>query len=1262
MRLILTFLLLIPLLLSAESVVFLGSASDSELFAAAFQKMRLPEKIRFEYYCANVDDPEKIDAAVRRADVLIVNARGRDVRKIAETKVDFSRTKMYALSSRLLKKGIPVSEPPELKAYRTNSRPENFRSMVRWIVHRELDPGVKFAPPLTLPELGATHPDTDKIFRSIPEFRKKSGLFKPDRATVAFAVHSASINRKELALFRQVTAECERQGLNAVLVYGDEVRVIRELLLDPNGKPQVDAVLALSFKFKAGLGEPLRLALKELDVPVFNALRLYRQTTPEWENSAQGMNNFSIAFGFIAPEISGLIEPSLLFGTRLKKGAGERMIQEPEAFRDAIRHTVSRLKKWTELRRKANPEKRVAIFIYNGSGGKQNIGASYLNVPRSLVRISGALAGAGYNTGGLEKLDEAGLTRELLRCARNVGSWAPGELDDLIARGGPVRLSLRQYSQWFSVLPESFRKSVTAEWGEPGEAKIMVSNGDFILPMLRRGTLIIMPEPMRGWLDDPHKLIHSATLAPLHQYLAVYLWLQHEFRADAMIHLGRHGSSEWLPGKQLGLSPSDAPEIVRGNIPEIYPYISDGIGEGIVAKRRARAVTVAHLPPFLKVPSGDEAQFRLSGLISSCQSAPPSVRAAREQDLRAFLEKNGLAGRLQLDLAGPDWFEQVSDYMEKRTLPAPFGLHAFGVSPAGEEIRTMLPLLPEKERPAAEKYLASSGPDELKSLLRALDGKFIEPGPSGDPVRNPRMLPAGRNFYSFDPDRIPSPAALKTGAELAEKLLAAGQRKNGRLPRSAAILLWAGESIRTDGVNEAMALALMGMTVRYDRNGRVQGTVPIPGAKLGRPRINVVITTSGAYRDQFGSLLRLLDSARKQAAGLSDAENFILRDVPGIFFPAPGTYGTRVNKLAGASGVWEDDRELSGIYLRNMSYSLDEHGRFTAVPEGLKQQVRQVETVVQSRSGNVYGVTDIDEMYQYLGGLSLAVKKASGRSPEAFIADLRRPGPGRIGPLKNFLAAELDSRLYNKDWIRAMMRENYAGGKMLARVTDNFWGWQAVTPENISPADWTTMYEIYVKDRYRLGMKEFFSGGNEWAFQSMTARMLEAVRKNYWNAPLAVRQDLASEYARSVIRQGMACCDHTCNNPLLNQMVVSLISLPGVLSPEMAMKFQLAVEKSGGAKLDRLVREHQKKTQSVRSGFGTNRKNSVSGEKADREADSRSSEPSVRKPVRGYKMKPQEQTAEKTSISSSGLQWTILAAVFALIGVFSWGAFRRKND
>ncbi|MDD2404586.1 MAG: cobaltochelatase subunit CobN, partial [Victivallaceae bacterium] len=335
--------------------------------------------------------------------------------------------------------------------------------------------------------VGVTHPAADgKIFPSVAAFRewgRQNGHFNPDNGLVALAVHSASINKSEMELFRHLTDEFERQGVNVVIVYGDEPRVIHELLLDKTGKPAVDALLALSFKFKSGLGEPLRLALKQLDMPVFNALRLYRQTTPEWQASTRGMNDFSVAFGFIAPEISGMIEPSLLFGTNSTADpATGKTVQTSEPFIENIRITAQRLKKWIGLRQKANADKHIAIFIYNGSGGKQNIGASYLNVPRSLCNIVRALAREQYATGGLEALDEDAMTRQLLKHARNIGSWAPGELDAFLAQADAVRLPRAKYLEWFARLPEKLRRSVTAEWGSPEKCAIMTSGNDFILP------------------------------------------------------------------------------------------------------------------------------------------------------------------------------------------------------------------------------------------------------------------------------------------------------------------------------------------------------------------------------------------------------------------------------------------------------------------------------------------------------------------------------------------------------------------------------------------------------------------------------------------------------------------------------------------------------------------------------------------------------------------------------------------------------------
>ncbi len=1272
-------------------VVFLGGGNDTDLAAEAFADLQLPDHITFEYYCTPVDSMDKITERARQADILIINSLVIELRELVSDKIDFSRTKLYAFSARRLPKNIPALEPPEVKAYRANRRPQNFKNMIYWIVNRELDPSVAFEPPVTLPDLGVTHPAAGgQVFPSISAYREwgvKNGFYRPGNGLVAFAVHSASINKSEMELFRHLTDGFERQGVNVAVVYGDEVRVINELLLDADGRQTVDALLALSFKFKSGLGEPLRLALKKLDMPVFNALRLYRQTTPEWEASVRGMNDFSVAFGFIAPEISGMIEPSLLFGARSRSDASGKTVQIGEPFPAQIDITARRLKKWIGLRRKNNSEKKIAIFVYNGSGGKQTIGASYLNVPRSICNITRALAREQYATGGLEVLDETAMTTLILQNARNVGSWAPGELDAFLEKADAVRLPFDQYLKWFAELPESFRRSVMDEWGPPGKSTIMSVGNDFILPMLRRGNLVILPEPMRGWLDDPHKLVHSATLAPPHQYLAVYLWLRHEFNADAMVHLGRHGSSEWLPGKQLGMSAECAPLIVRGDIPEIYPYISDGIGEGIIAKRRASAVMIDHLAPFLKIPAEDQVLLGLRQKVVDFQTADPAVREQRESALFRYVEEHGLAERLGLDRKTPGWRHKLEHYADARKAPAPFGLHSFGESPSGDEIAAMLEQIPEPDRAAAGPHLANAGTDEMTALLRAFSGRFIEPGPSGDPLRNPDSLPVGRNFYSFDPAKIPTREAMEKGVKLAQELLNRELEKNNRYPSKVALILWAGETTRTDGVNEAMALALMGMRLQYDADDRVNGVIAVPGALLNRPRIDVLITTSGAYRDQFGDLIQLLDRAQRQASRLTDAENFIRRNTEAnaaelrrqghsaaeaadlserrVFFPAPSTYGTRLNKLAGSSGVWTDDRELAAVYLKSMGYSVNADGEIGEARAALDSGLTQVEAMFHSRSSNVYGVTDIDDMFQYFGGLSLAVRKSTGKAPEEYIVDQRRRSAEKITSLKSFMGAELDSRLYNREWIEAMMKEQYSGAKTLARMTDNVWGWQAVTPDNLSATDWRNLYEIYVEDRYDLNMKEFFAANNEWAYQSMTGRMLEAVRKDYWQADLATRQSLAAGYAQSVIRQGMACCDHTCNNPLLNQVVVDLISMPGVLSPEMQMKFQVAVEKAAARTLGDQVRERRELQRQLGESFGNNPRKSREnpGASAQPKAQQTESAPEqgTSAPVKGFKIEAAKANAEQTSLSSSGLKWSVLAAVLLLIALFAWGCGRGEH-
>jgi len=381
-----------------------------------------------------------------------------------------------------------------------------------------------------------------------------------------------------------------------------------------------------------------------------------------------------------------------------------------------------------------------------------------------------------------------------------------------------------------------------------------------------------------------------------------------------------------------------------------------------------------------------------------------------------------------------------------------------------------------------------------------------------------------------------------------------------------------------------------------------------------------------------------------EKAGLSpeEAERAAARRV---YSPAPGTYGVGVNRLAGASGVWEKNGDLAQVYLERMRYGMDADGEVRDAGGALARQLRNASTVLHSRSSNLYGVTDIDDMFQYMGALALAVRQASGLAPEQTILDNRRASQVRVTPVREFIAAELRTRTLHPEWIRAMQKENYAGARTIARMTDNLWGWQSVTPENVSPDQWHELYEVYVKDRHKLGVKAFFRKENAWAEQSVTARMLEAVRKEFWNAEPAIRTELARDYAASVIENGVACCDHTCNNPLLHQMVMNLISVPGVMTPEMVEQFRIAVERAAKKTLAEQVRDLRAR----QAGLGKTRPEpEVSRTAGD-----------APRPVQGYKMK--EVRDDETRMSSSGIRWVSILVLTGIILLFLVGVRRGEH-
>ncbi len=1162
---------------------------------------------------------------------------------------------------------------------------QNIRNMFLRALNLACDSSIAYEPVLIKPENGIYYPGAPDVFASYHDFQawmSRHGDHDPSLPTLGLMFFSSSLMEGQREGFDTLIGKLRAGGFNVLPVFGKDQIVIRDFFLDKRKKARVDAVLSFSLKFYMSIDDTLRELVAALDVPVLNAINLYSDTIEDWRTNPQGIKPLDVIWSLATPEVSGAIEPSPLMGKveEIFPQSGTRVYRY-EIIPDLVDRLIPRLHNWIKLQRKPNSEKKVAVIYYNHSAGKQNIGASYLNVFRSLEEMMAAMRKAGYSTPETLPLDEASIQKMVLRSGRNIGSWAPGELDEMLASGEALRLPVREYTAWFAELPQDFRDKVIAQWGRPEESDIMIRDGDIIIPMVRAGNIIMMPEPARGMTDDPMKLYHDPILYPHHQYIAAYLWLQRGFRADAMIHLGTHATYEWLPGKQSGLSSSCPPDIMMTDIPNIYPYIMDDVGEGIQAKRRGRGVIIDHLIPVLvqNESYGEYEKLRqLCRDLEQAQSFESGTAQVYVEQIRKLALELGLDR--DLDLKGvttPEDIAAISFYLEHlEAAHIPYGVHTLGRSPVDESIRetarAVVAQNPSLDPEEVGGRIRRSGSREMENLLRGLSGRFVPAAEGNDPIRNPDALPTGSNFYGISPNRVPSRAAWELGQKAAAQIIDRYISEKGIFPDKVAVVLWAVESLRNEGLNESTILALIGVEPVWTETGQVIGSRAIPGSRLGRPRVDVAVDISGLYRDLFPDKVLFIDEAIRKAAVQDDVENFISRNDSRmkkrlleqgfseeeagrfsrmrIFSETPGAYGNRVEELTAASGLWEDDKAIADVFLRHTGFGYSNEVWGTPARDALKENLKDARVTWHSSSSGVYGLMDNDDMYMYLGGLSLAVRTLSGEAPSSLIADQRTLGQVQMEDLGKFLGEEMRTRYLNPKWIEGMKAENYAGASQMSNYVEYLWGWQVTTPDQVDKTAWEQTYQVYVEDKYGMDIQEFLDQNSPWAYQSMTARMLETVRKGYWEAGEEIQRKLATEYASSVIKRGVACCDHTCNNPQFHQMVMNIISIPGVMSPELVAEFKLAVEKAGQKTLEEMTAERAELLENI----GQHRpvpQQQQAGPEAPENVES----------VKGFKMEKMEESAEKTSVSSSGVEWFAALSVLLILGFFFLGFKRNRN-
>ncbi|HVG71911.1 MAG TPA: cobaltochelatase subunit CobN [Vicinamibacterales bacterium] len=1049
-----------------------------------------------------------------------------------------------------------------------------------------------------------------QVFASWEEFtawKQKAGKTRPGAPRIAVGFYKSNFYGGETELIDAVIGEIERRGGDAVPIFGYPGEIAAErLLLDRQGNARADALLGFFFNFS---GPDAAKSLGKVDIPVLNLVSLYGRSEKDWRESAMGLSFFEGTFNVAVPEVAGTIAPTVV-------GSQEKITDIDTGMRVIVRRpimpqvqlAVSRALGQATLRSTANRDKRVAVLFYNYPPGKANIGASYLNVAESLANVLQRLRQDGYDVGTAD-LSAASVLQTLLTRSRNVAGYAPGELQALVNEGGAVRVGIPEYSKWLNALSPVLKAKILKDWGEPAKSKVMTLNSSFIIPAVQYGKVALLPQPARGWGEDAERMYHAKDLAPHHQYVATYAWLREGFKAHAVVHVGTHGTLEWLDGKDAGLSPDDASDALIADLPHLYIYNVDVVGEGLVARRRSAAALVDHMvPPFRKgglYPELAALGESINDFDTALHKNPELARAVGEQ-IRTQVNALGLAKDLGLDLSRPNSLDdatvhKIQDHILKlKAQNIPYGLHTFGRTPDKAMRDSTVDAIVSIDRrllPKDAKVLASdmdariiaSGPREMDSLMRGLRGRYITTGSGGEPLRNPDSYPTGKNFYGIDPDKVPKPASYQMGIKLADQMLADHVKQHGRYPEKVSFVIWGDETMRHEGVLESQIFHLLGTKPVWDARGKVVDVEVIPRARLGRPRVDIVIAS--AAEGMFNNVTQLMDKAVQKVKALDEAENYVRKHYLStkailvqrgytaeeadrragvrIFDEPPGTFNLNTSTIVAASGTWESDKGFANDYLKKLGHGYGNGFWGESMEDVFRLALSGTEKIVHSSSTMLYGALDNDDMFMYMGGLASAIRSVDGtdKSPELVITNTRDPGKPEMTSIDKFIGTEFRSRYINPTWIEGMKKEGYAGAGEMRQFVEYLWGWDATVSETVDDRMWQETFGVYVEDKHNLGMQQFFEKNSPFAYQDITARMLETVRKGNWKADASTQKKLIEEYVGSVNRHGVGCAEHTCGNPKLQKFVMEQGRRMGVPVPALE-GFQKAMEQATGEGID----------------------------------------------------------------------------------------------
>jgi cobaltochelatase CobN len=891
--------------------------------------------------------------------------------------------------------------------------------------------------------------------KSVPDF----GLYDPERGVIPFAdvtgdviaitFYRSYLTAADTAPIDALINEVRARGFTAVGLFVPSLKAeVARAFIDTTlaGLSPCAIINATAF---SGRGADGTSPLDAPGCPVCQvALSTARQQ--EWAESERGLSPADLAMHVVLPEVDGRIFTGVVsFKAPEKKDPHLQYSRFSHRANTArIKAVVDRVAGWHRLAKTETQDRKLALVLSTYPGREDQIAhAVGLDALASTEDMLLSLAGAGYSA-----TPQIGFGKTLANTA--------------------IEWPLSADEKALKTLPEQLQADLETAWGS-ASTDPLYQDGAFHFPAQSCGNVLVALQPERGAIAARDTDYHDLARVPRHSYVAFYLWLRSQ-GIHALIHIGAHGTLEWLPGKAVALSDDCWPEALTAELPVIYPFIVNDPGEAAQAKRRIGAVTLGHLPPPMKdsaIPDGLLQLERLLDEYSTADGLDPARRDRLIETIRSEAQAAGVEDDLGLkeDSCMAEAITRIDRFVcDIKESQYGDGLHVYG-----------------------------AGQGEVEGLLAALNGKRVPAGPSGSPYRGRSdVLPTGRNLYAVDPRSVPSRAAHAQGVKLAEELIRRHLQEEGDYPKGLVVDLWGSATMRTAGEEAAMALHLAGLSPKWDEGSeRVSGFEVLPLTLINRPRIDVTLRISGLFRDVFPGLSQLFEAGALALSTREEAPdmNPYLIKTPRVFGPKPGLYG--MNMEAAMLDYSQEGRAGAGeAWLKASEWSIDAKGDAHQNRAGLENRLKTADSFAHIQDLTESDVLLASDYASHEGGFAAAMAHLGAAKPSMYHVDSTQIGAPKARTMAEEIARVVRARAANPDWASGMMRHAFRGAAEIAATLDNLAAFAHLTRE--VPAHLFDLY--YDATLGRDDLVDFMSAENPAALAAMRDRFAALRDAGLW--------------------------------------------------------------------------------------------------------------------------------------------------------------------